>query len=149
MVSVALDLADDIARQCEGWSADPYHDPVGYPTIGYGHLLSRKPYADLAQWKSISESEGEILLQGDMRAAEGVVDRLITVPLTDGQKAALIDFSFNCGGGNLQASTLRRVINRGEYYAAPAQFKKWVYARKRKLRGLIIRRQLEIDHWIS
>ena len=28
----------------------PYHDPLGYPTICYGHLLSRERHADLGRW---------------------------------------------------------------------------------------------------
>jgi GH24 family phage-related lysozyme (muramidase) len=118
-----LAIAADIAKPFEGLRLDPYHDPVGYPTIGYGHLLSRKPWANLGQWKSISEDEAEHLLQQDMSRAQLAVSQLIDVELNENQEAALIDFTFNCGGGNLQASNLRRVINRGEpsspvWYAA-------------------------------
>lgn len=143
----SLDLAAEIAKPFEGLCLDAYHDPVGYPTIGYGHLLSRTPWADLSQWGPIDEHEAEELLQQDMGAALSAVRRLISVPLTDEQEAALIDFAFNCGPGNLQASTLRRVINRGEFDQAPAQFMRWVYARKVKLPGLVRRRRAEVDMW--
>ena len=46
----ALRIAATVADDFEGLSLTPYHDPVGYPTLGYGHLLSRVPWAPLEQW---------------------------------------------------------------------------------------------------
>ena len=63
----------------------------------------------------------------------------LVVDLSDEQEAALIDFAFTCGAGNLQASTLRRVINHEEHADATAQFRRWVWAAGRKLPGLIRR----------
>jgi lysozyme len=148
-VSPVLELASEIAKPFEGLRLEPYHDPVGYPTIGYGHLLSRKPWADLSQWQEIDEGEAERLLQSDMVKSYRSVSRLVTYPLTAPQIAALVDFAFNCGAGNLQASTLRRVINRGDLDDAPAQFRRWVYARNQRLAGLVRRRDAEVDMWLS
>ena len=146
-MSEALRLAAECAKEFEGLSLDPYRDPVGYPTIGYGHLLSRNTHIPLTQWQSISIDAAHSLLEDDMMTAVGAVARLINVPLTAGQEAALIDFCFNCGSGNLQVSTLRRVVNRQEYDAAPTQLMRWVYARGMKLPGLVRRRQAECELW--
>lgn len=97
----------------------------------------------------ITEKEAHALLQRDMEKAAASVARLIHVDLTDYQRAALIDFAFNCGGGNLQSSTLRRVINRGEFTAAPKQFMRWVYAGNVRLAGLVRRRAAEVDYFVS
>ena len=128
---------------------EPYHDPVGFPTIGYGHLLSREVWAPLSRWSAITEMEADTLLEQDMTAAAASVLRLIDVPLTGGQFAALTDFAFNIGAGNLQLSTLRRVINREAYDEAPRQFRRWVFARGVKLPGLVRRREDEIALWLS
>ena len=128
---------------------EPYHDPVGFPTIGYGHLLSREPWAALNRWPAITEAEADRLLDHDMARAADAVLRLTVVPLTDGQFAALVDFTFNVGAGNLEASTLRRVINRAEYGEAPQQFRRWVFAGGVKLPGLVRRREDEIALWIG
>ena len=149
-MSDALQAAAELAKPFEGLSLEPYHDPVGYPTIGYGHLLSREVGAPLARWDPLPDEEAaDDLLDADMGSAAGSVTRLIQVPLTALQAAALIDFAFNCGAGNLQASTLRRVINRGEFDAAPAQFRRWVYARGVKLNGLVRRREAEAQLWME
>lgn len=148
-METSLQLAASIAKPFEGLRLAPYHDPVGYPTVGYGHLLSRVPWAPLDQWHTLTREQAVALLEHDMGKALASVRRLISTPLSAAQEAALADFAFNCGGGNLQASTLRRVVNRGDYEEAPKQFMRWVYARGRKLRGLVRRRAAEVQMWES
>ena len=124
---------------------EPKRDPIGLWTVGWGHLVSRDPNAPRPA--PITIEEADRLLEEDLAKAARSVCRLITVPLTDGQYAALIDFAYNCGAGNLQISTLRKVINRGEYDEAPRQFRRWVYAGGVKLRGLVRRRNAEVELW--
>lgn len=57
--------------------------------------------------------------------------------------AALIDFTFNLGKGNLQSSTLRRCVNAGDWAGAKVQIRRWNKAGGRVLRGLTIRRETE------
>ena len=146
-----LELAAEIVTSpwADSFEGEPYHDPVGYATVGYGHLLSRKPWIDLEQFESITEVAGLDYLIKDMNKSLASVLRLIEFPLEDCQYAALVDFAFNCGSGNLQASTLRRVINRGELNEAPKQFRRWVHARGVKLAGLVRRREAEVEMWES
>lgn len=151
-----LELASELAKPFEGLHdlrhdglVYPYYDPVKLRTIGYGHLLSRVPGGDLDEFPPITVEEAERLLVQDMQSALASVSRLITVPLTDEQCAALVDFAFNCGSGNLQASTLRKVVNRGEFEDAPKQFMRWVYARGVKLSGLVRRRRAEAEMWAA
>lgn len=122
---------------------EPYHDPIGLPTIGYGHLLSREPWADLGRWPAISRDEAVSLLAADLARAAASVLRLARVPLGDGQFGALVSFAFNVGAGNLQASTLLRLVNRAEHEDVPPQFRRWVYAGRVKLSGLVRRRAAE------
>lgn len=145
--AAAIDIADEIAKPFEGLRLEPYHDPVGLPTIGYGHLLSRKAWADLSQWSPLTEEEAEELLQRDMVKATDAVLRLTEIELEDHQLAALIDFAFNCGAGNYQASTLRKKVNRGDFADVPRQLSRWVFARGVKLPGLVRRRKAEAEVW--
>lgn len=146
----AIELAEKLAAPFEGLHRIgkdgmiyPYHDPVGYPTIGYGHLLSRVRWEALSKYPAISKDEALALLRADIGKAARSVMRLIKSPLTENQFAALIDFTFNVGAGNLEISTLRRLVNRQEYEAAAEQFSRWVYAAGVKLPGLVRRRAAE------
>lgn len=137
------DRGIELIKHFESCRLEPYHDDVGFPTIGWGHLLSHEKWADLSQWKPITQEEADELLSTDLLRYERGVNRLIVVPLSPGQFNALVSFAFNLGLGALQASTLRRVINRREYAEAPAQFLRWVKAGGRTLRGLVRRRRAE------
>ena len=148
-MSDAIQIAGTIAKPFEALRLRPYHDPVGFPTIGYGHLLSREPWADLSRWKAIDEAEAERLLAVDLAKAARAVRRLCPVPLSVEQSAALIDFAFNLGAGNLQISTLRKAIIRGDMNRAAEQLGRWVYARGVKLPGLIRRRAAEREMFLS
>ena len=57
--------------------------------------------------------------------------------------AALIDFVFNLGGGNLRASTLRRKINARDWAGARRELMKWIHGGGRVLPGLVARRGTE------
>lgn len=139
----AVETAAALARRFEGLRLTPYHDPVGYPTIGYGTLLSRDVGADLSRWPTITEDEAEQMLMKDLARFGAKVARLCPVPLEYHQRAALIDFAYNIGPGNLQASALRQCVLRADHHAASRQFGRWVYARGVKLPGLVQRRDAE------
>ncbi len=142
----ALNLAFKIAKPFEGLSLKPYHDPVGYPTIGYGHLLSKEPWADLSQWQPISMNEAEALLQADMfMALDQVADAspVLNDPDNWRRLAALSDFVFNLGIGQYKASTLKRKVDVEDWEGAQAQIKRWTRARGKVLKGLVLRREAE------
>jgi lysozyme len=130
----------ELIRHFEGFSAEVYLDAAGLPTIGYGHLI--RPGENFT---TISRQEALELLTKDVRTSEQAVLRLINVPLQDGQFDALVSFTFNCGAGALQRSTLRRRVNRAEHYDVPPEFLKWIWAGGRKLQGLLRRRRAEAD----
>lgn len=141
------DLAVDLIKAFEGYSSTIYICAGGYETIGWGHLVEKKERAGFL--KGVDKKEAEFLLKYDLRESEGSVERLITQPLTDNQHGALVSFTFNLGGGALQSSTLRRVLNRGDYDEAANQFHRWVFAGGKKLRGLIRRRAAEAAMFMS
>jgi lysozyme len=137
----------DLICRFEGFSPIIYMCPAGYPTIGYGHLITE---ANKEQFlDGVDEDEALDLLRQDVAVAERAVLRLISVPLTQGQFDALVSFTFNLGAGALQRSTLRRKVNREEHTDVPAELSKWVWAGGRKLRGLISRRSAESRLYIA
>ncbi len=134
------DNALEVICRYEGFMSVPYICAGGHKTIGYGHVI---------KWRErfpnpITKEEALVILREDVRIAENAVLKLIKRPLTQGQFDALVSFTFNLGSGALQRSTLRRVIQRGEYSKVPHEFRKWVYAGGKKLRGLLRRREAEI-----
>lgn len=143
----ASDACLDLIKRSEAWSAEPYLCPAAVWTIGWGstHDLNGEPVSRMTP--AIDKSIGELLLRHDIRLAELAVSRLITVPLSQSQFDALVDFVYNLGSGALQASTLRARLNRGQYSEVPAQLRRWVHGGGRVLPGLVIRREAEVSLW--
>jgi lysozyme len=131
----------DLVKQHEGFRAKAYICPAGKLTIGYGHVILK--HEQHLKHETINKEKGEQILKSDMAKAIRAVERYITVPLNDNQFAALCSFTFNLGGGNLKVSTLRKKLNQSQYHSVPAQLKRWVYAGKKKLNGLVKRRAEE------
>jgi lysozyme len=134
-----------LIKRFEGFSATPYHCPAGYRTIGYGHVITARD-GDL---NHVTEEKARRLLENDIRLAARAVSRLIATPLMQYQFDALVSFTFNLGSGALQRSRLRMVINRGEHQAAPGEFLCWVYAKGKKLPGLVARRRAEAEMYMD
>ena len=135
----------NLIKRFEGFSPTIYTCPARYPTIGHGHLVRDRERDRFTG--GISREEAEELLKRDVLWAERGVLRLISVPLTDGQFDALVSFTFNLGTGALQRSTLRRKVNREEHHEVPKEFVKWVWAKGRRLPGLIRRRNMEAEFY--
>jgi lysozyme len=147
--STALDAATELAKRFEGCHLSAYFDPVGFPTQGWGRLLSREKWADLSRWPPIDQATADAWLQEDMTKHALTAQRMCNVPLSPFELAALSDFAFNLGPGNLQISTLRRRVNEGDKEGAAEEFGKWIFAGGIKLRGLVRRRAAERDLFLT
>ncbi len=130
-----------LVKQHEGFKATAYVCPAGKLTIGYGHVILE--HEDYLKSARLSVDEALAILKTDMADAESAVEKYIKVELNDNQFAALCSFTFNLGAGNLKASTLRRLLNRGDYDSVPTQLNRWVFTGKTKLKGLVRRRRDE------
>lgn len=143
---------------------DPYPDPVGIWSIGYGHVVrdghgqpirgrAREADARAVYPHGITPDEALVLMDDDMRAPAAAILSLVKVPLSDAQFCALVSFTYNAGVANLRASTLLRRLNAGTYACVPAEMMKWVYATRGKVKialdGLRNRRQAEAALWAS
>jgi lysozyme len=91
----------------------------------------------------ITQERADELLCGDLNTFEDAVSRAVHVPLSQSQFDALVSFAYNCGPANLRASTLLRLLNRGDYTGAAGQFGKWAHAGAEILPGLVRRRAAE------
>jgi len=139
--------AVDLAKRFEGFHrvakddpgrAHPYMCPAGFWTIGYGHLCD-------ATHPPITEADAEAYLARDLQTALTATLRYCPVLSTEpeGRLAAIVDFTFNLGGGRLQASTLRRRVNQRDWSSAAQELRRWIYGGGKVLPGLVTRRETE------
>ena len=127
----------------EGLRLEAYEDAAGVPTIGYGHTK------DVRMGDRISEYWAKELLRDDIDEAERQVKEL-GVARNEAQLDALVSFVFNLGIGQLKESTLLRVIREGGSKAdIKREFKRWVYAGGKRLKGLELRREWEAKRFFE
>jgi lysozyme len=136
-------VALSLEKQFEGYSLKPYCCPAGILSGGYGHAF--KPGEKV---RDLPPAEAEAVLASDQLQAESATFRLCPVLMDkpEGAQGAIIDFVFNLGAGRLQASTLRRRINQGNWPEAIRELKKWVRGGGRILPGLVLRRAAEAEY---
>jgi lysozyme len=143
-----LDLVKASEGGCTGTECVAYVDPVGVPTIGYGHTLMagtmKFTLGDV--W---SEEFASKQLDVDMKQYWDAVDKAVTVDLNRCQLSVLSSWTYNVGQGAMRRSTLIRLLNQGQYDAVPAQLKRWNKGGGRVLRGLSIRRAKEGVMWTN
>lgn len=142
--ATAVEIAAALCERFEGFSAQPYLCPAGVPTIGYGatHYLDGRAVKlkDPPLSREAARRLLEVMIQREYLPA---VLRLCPGVREAKRLAALIDFTFNLGAGNLRASTLRRRVNEDRWDEVPAELMKWTRAAGKVLRGLVLRREAE------
>ena len=129
----------ELIKHFEGCELEAYQCAAGVWTIGYGHTK------DVKQGDKITKAIADSLLAEEMHEYEGYVNNAVKVDLNQDQFDALVSWTYNLGGGNLNASTMLKVVNSGDFEGVPAQIKRWNKAGGKVLEGLIRRREAEAN----
>lgn len=137
----ASDLLIERIKEFEGFSNTAYRCPAGVWTCGYGHTRG------VTAVTTCTRKEAERWLREDLAPIEAYINTIPEVD-TQGKYDALCSFIFNLGTGKFKGSTLLKKIKAG----APteeiqAEFRRWVYAKGKKLKGLVRRREWEAQRW--
>jgi lysozyme len=135
----------ELTKSFESCKLVAYHgekDPPDVWTIAWGHTRGVKP------GMTCTPEQADAWLAEDYAICEADVNAHVTVPLTQGEFDALVDFAFNLGDGSLNGSTLLKDLNAGNYHAAAAEFEKWDHAGGHVVAGLLRRRLAEEQEFI-
>lgn len=129
-----------------------YLDPVGIPTIGYGHTKG------VQLGRVITVAQAEKFLIEDVQDAENIVRSKIKVKLTQNQFDALVSHTFNVTG---YSENLMKLVNGADtvtFKGAEYDLKKWwtkTYTTgeengvRKELPGLVRRRKEEYEMFMA
>ena len=143
-------------QEWEGLDLNEYLDSGGAPTIGIGHLMTRSERMSgkiiikgkpVVYRKGLTVQQCWDLLDQDLDPAEAAVNGGVRVALNQNQFDALVSFAFNVGGSAFASSTLLKVLNAGHHDQVPAQLLRWVRDKGKIVKGLVNRRNKEIELW--
>ena len=130
-------IASDFVKQWEGRELKAYRCSANRLTIGYGHTKG------VQEGDEISPAEAAQLLVEDLAAIADDLNRLVNVPVSEGQYIALLSLAFNVGASAVKKSTLLFHLNHKRYDEAAEEFDKWIYAGGKPSEGLKRRRAAE------
>ena len=148
-----------LIKESESFKSKPYKCPAGVWTIGYGTTV----YFDTKKRvqstdRPISEMEASRLLFGHVQNFFApLVDKLCRDNLTQNEFDALVDFTYNTGGGYIDRKGKYQYYNLYEnvnnYMPKEKLIEYWstlaITANKKPLKGLVTRRQKEINIFFS
>ena len=121
----------------EGTVLRTYRDPIGIVSACTGHTGP-----ELRMGQTFTKEQCTEMLYVDLLKHAQALE-CVKRPMSDGQKAAFLSFSFNVGNGAFCSSTLVRKANAGDMPGACAELSRWTYAGGKQLLSLIKRRAAE------
>ncbi|MDP2686445.1 MAG: lysozyme [Aequorivita sp.] len=140
----------NLIKKYESFRNNPYLCPAGIATIGYGATYYPNGTKVTLKDKPITLKEAEELLKDTVINFEDGVTNMVKKPINQNQFDALVSFSYNLGLNALKGSTLLKKVNKNPNDITITQeFGKWVNANKKKLNGLVKRRNSEAYLYFS
>jgi lysozyme len=151
----------------EGVRVKPYLDHILLWTTGVGHLIAPPEHMKMKleerkaaraaglltcppEWnRTLTMEEVDEILRNDIRRFESGVSRFCPTGLNQSRFDALVSFSFNCGLGTLQRSSIRMRHNRGDFEGASDAFLLYNKAAGAVSKGLTRRRNEERAMYLS
>lgn len=121
----------------EGRNLVSFLDPVGIPTICEGATKG------VVLGQTATHDQCDEMTRRDVTYALSVVDKAVKYPQPDTRRAALASFVYNVGPRPFLKSTLLKKLNAGDIVGACNQLPRFVYAKGKKLNGLVRRREAE------
>lgn len=137
----ASDLVIEKIKEFEGYSNTAYRCAAGVWTCGYGHT------SGVTATTTCTRSEAEQWLRRDIAPIEAYLNSVPEID-TQGKYDACVDFCYNLGTGAFKGSTLLKKIKaEASTDEIQEQFRRWVYAGGKVLKGLVKRREWEARRW--
>lgn len=147
MESNPLQQAKVLCALFEGLYLKPYLCPAGVPTIGYGTIKYESGQRVTLSDPPITKERAEDLLMWELQkqCVPQVLRLCPNLPeWGPNSVAAILDFTYNLGSGNLASSTLRKRILADDVDGAKVELMKWTRGGGRVLPGLVRRRAAEV-----
>jgi lysozyme len=149
LISKKVSAAKLIA-QFEGLRLNAYRDTGGIWTIGYGSTKDPFTGVPVKQGDKISKETALEWLNKDIGQRQVAIRKLLKVPVTSNQLAALTSLAYNIGLGAFQRSTLLRLLNqKAPIQQVADQFLRWNKVNNQEVKGLTNRRILEKELFLK
>lgn len=138
----------NLIKEFEGFVARPASDPIGLPTVGYGHRCQKRGCGEVQFPFPLSPATATELLRRDIPRYTSCLASSMNsrVTLNQNQWASLASWTLNIGCDAVRSSSLVRRLNQGQdpNTVAAQELPSWNTAGGRVMPGLVRRRNAEV-----
>ncbi|KAF2093586.1 lysozyme-like protein, partial [Rhizodiscina lignyota] len=139
-----------LIKTYEGFVPTVSADPVGYPTVGYGHKCQKANCAEVTEAGytfPLTKATASELLMSDLKGYGACLAQYCPkCTLNANQYAALVSWTMNIGCSQMESSTLIKDLNAGDNVdsTCASQLPQWDQSKGGVLPGLVNRRAAEV-----
>ena len=139
----------NLLAELEGVVLTPYKDSVGIPTIGIGSTYYEDGTKVKMTDKAITKERAIQLAKNVVKSFEARVNKSILLPMTQNQFDAMVLLCYNIGKSSFARSSVVRHFNLGNIQKAADSFLLWNKAGGKVVQGLVNRRKIERELFLT
>jgi lysozyme len=138
----------DLIKRWEGCKLKAYKCSAGVWTVGYG-LTTNAGFIEVGPGTKITQAEADWYLEKAIERFLAQITPAITAPISENELGAFTSLAYNVGPTAFRKSSALRHFNAGNKDRVPASMRKWRKAGGKVVKGLINRREAEIDLFLT
>jgi len=142
----------DLIKRWEGCKLKAYKCSAGVWTVGYG-LTTSAGFIEVGPDTVITQAEADWYLEKTVEKFLAEIKPAITAPINENELGAFTSLAYNIGPTEFRKSSALRHFNAGNKSRVPASIRLWnkatINGKKRVLKGLVNRREAEVDLFLT
>jgi lysozyme len=138
----------DLIKRWEGCKLKAYKCPAGVWTVGYG-LTSRAGFIEVGPDTTITQSEADWYLEQVIEKFLAEIKTAITADINENELGAFTSLAYNIGPRGFRKSSALRHFNAGDKDRVPKSMRMWNKAGGKVVKGLVNRREAEVDLFLT
>ena len=138
----------DLIKRWEGCKLKAYKCSAGVWTVGYG-LTTSAGFIDVGPDTTITQAEADWYLEKTIEKFLAEIKPAITAPINENELGAFTSLAYNIGPTAFRKSSALRHFNAGNKDRVPTSIRMWRKAGGKVVKGLVNRREAEVDLFLT
>jgi lysozyme len=138
----------DLIKRWEGCKLKAYKCSAGVWTVGYG-LTTSAGFIEVGPDTVITQAEADWYLEKTVEKFLSEIKPAITAPINENELGAFTSLAYNIGPTAFRKSSALRHFNAGNKDKVPNAMRMWRKAGGKVVKGLINRREAEVDLFLT
>ena len=138
----------NLIKRWEGCKLKAYKCSAGVWTVGYG-LTTSAGFIEVGPDTTITQAEADWYFEKVIEKFLAEITPAITAPINENELGAFTSLAYNIGPTAFRGSSALRHFNAGNKDRVPTSIRMWRKAGGKVVKGLINRREAEVDLFLT